>query len=314
MNIVFCTDNNYVMPCGIAIISLFENNKDTEINIHIIGSNISDVSENILKGITDKYGAQIFFYSIEEKDLKKFDQVPVGSQHLTSSCYTRLFLANILPHHIEKIIYLDCDLIILDKLSELWNTNINGFSVAGVIDSPTFLAKTYEELKYSDKYPYINSGVLLINLKYWRDNDVITSFLMYSQNNYENIRWNDQDIINGVLHNSILLLSIRYNIHHFFFKRRFDVDEYKKDREHALRNPVIVHFTNPAKPWFKESDHPMTDKYLEYKKISPWKDTLIGWGNIPLKRKIKYYKRLILYSLGIKNKKSVDQILNSSYK
>ena len=87
----------------------------------------------------------------------------------------------------------------------------------------------------------------------------------------------------------------------FFFERKANAYQYQEEMYEAQRNPVIVHFTSSSKPWNKGSLHPLTSKYIEYKNISLWRSTPLKWDNIPLKKKFKYYKRVILYSLGLKN-------------
>lgn len=304
-HIVFCTDNNYVMPCGITIISLLEHNIGTDITIHIIGMNLNDISKTSLKDIAENRGAIIYFYNIDKAYLDEFNLVMDGPKHINISTYIRLFAPEILPVDVDKILYLDCDLIIVGNLSELWNTDIENYSVAGVIDAPTFRSVTYQRLNYSSECSYINAGVLLINLKYWRDNNVQSKLLKYVADNSANIVYHDQDVINGVLHDTALLLPLKYNMHHFFYLRKWNAYDYHEEMLEARNNPVIVHFSTGNKPWVKGSFHPYTEKYQEYKTLSPWKDEPIGWGNLGFNKKLKYYKRVILYSLGLKKPKYI---------
>ncbi len=300
MHIAFCTDDNYSMPCGIAIVSLLENNRGEDITIHLLGCNLNTNNQKLLKETADKYKIQILFYDIKEKDLEKFQLSTEGPQYISISTFIRLFLAEIISESIPKILYLDCDLMVTGKLNELWNTNINNYSIGGVIEFLTFKAETFKNLKYPDEYAYINAGVLLINLKYWRENNVLNKFSEYAENNKANIKFLDQDIINGTLYASTLLLPIKYNTHMFFFERKTNAYQYQEEMYEAQKNPVIVHFTSASKPWNKGSLHPLTSKYIEYKNISLWKNIPLTWGDIPLKKKLKYYKRIILYSLGLK--------------
>lgn len=300
MDVVFCTDNNYVMPCGITMTSLLENNKSEGVAIHIVGLSLLDDSKEALKGIADKYKSKIHFYEIDKTYLNKFDLSLTGAGHISIATYIRFFLLEILPPTLHKVLYLDCDLMIMDDLSDLWDTNLENYSMAGVIDRPTFEAETYKYLNYDNKYPYINAGVLLINLNYWVNNDTQNKLLRYTKENYDIIKRNDQDVMNSVLHESILLLPIRYNMHNFFFWRKCNAYQYQDEIKEALKKPAIIHFTTSMKPWLKGSVHPLRKEYLKYKKLSPWKDTPITWGNISFGRKMRYYKRVIFDKLGIK--------------
>lgn len=293
------------MPCGITIISLLENNRANKVTVHLIGLEVSLANKEILKGICNKYNTEIRFYDVDKEFLNKIELPVKGAGHINVSTFIRLFLADILPADMEKVLYLDCDLLVLQDLSELWNTDMHNRSVAGVIDSPTFKPETYAKLKYPDAYAYINAGVLLINLKYWRDRSVLDKFLNYIASNFENIDRKDQDIINGTLYESIKLVPLKYNMHNFFFWRKCNVYQYQQQLEEALREPVVIHFTTSMKPWLKGTVHPMTKRYMEYKKLSPWKDTPVTWGNLTTKRKVRYYKRLILHSLRLRKHKFV---------
>jgi lipopolysaccharide biosynthesis glycosyltransferase len=306
MEIVFCTDNNYVMPCGITMVSLFENNKGEDITIHLLGTDLTESNKLTLKEITDKYKAKIVFYDVKEEYLANYNLMAYdGPGHISISCYTRLFMDKFLPLDVDKVLYLDCDLLILDNLRGLWNINVDNYSLGGVIDSYVFYTSTqvYRRLKYPEKWGYINSGVLLINLKYWREHNTLAKMLDYARTNAERIRAKDQDIINGALYDSILKLPIRYNMHNFFYRNDCDYLQYKEEVAAALKNPAIIHFITSMKPWLKGCVHSMAGKYLEYKELSPWKDVPVTWGNLTVKRKLRYYKRFILDALGIKKHK-----------
>lgn len=307
MDVVFCSDDNYVMHCGIAMISMLENNKNADIVTHIVGKGISDENKAVLKGISDKYNAQIKFYNISDEELSKYP-LPPTPLHINVSAYIRLFLFDILPQEIEKVLYLDCDLVVVDDLSDLWNINIDNYSVAGVIDSneytdADYLARKFDPLK---SYTYINSGVMLMNLKYWREHNVLDKLIAYIRDNYESIHYADQDTLNGALPDSIGFLPFRYNVHLTFFTNKFRVlDAFQKEIDAALHDIAIIHYTTSMKPWLKGCVHPLKDTFLKYKAMSPWKDVPITWGNQPGSKKRRYYKRLILGKLGFKKYKSV---------
>lgn len=307
MDVVFCTDNNYVMPCGIAMVSLLENSPNQNIVVHIIGLELYDSTKELLKGIADKYNIRIAFYEITLAFLDNFSFPIEGPKHLTISTYIRLFLSEILPSDIDKILYLDCDLIVTDNISDMWNTDISNYTVAGVVDTQSFSPTIFEKLHYDRKYSYINAGVLLINLKAWREQDIQAKLLEYTNRNKANLVHHDQDIINGTLHASILLLPLKYNVHSFFFRRNFEGHGYQNEIREALKKPAVIHFTTGGKPWKKDSLHPLTHVYLHYKKLSPWANTPIQWSDIPLYKRFKYLKRQIFHALGLKKRRYLTE-------
>lgn len=325
MNIVFCIDSNYIMPCGIAMTSVLENNKSKNITIYIIGMGLQDKDCNILEQIAIKYHTEIHFFDIDKTLLDKYNFPLTGkaaSKYMTLACYARLFVSDILPQDINKVLYLDCDLYVADNLDELWNTSIENYSVAGVLDPVMFIPSigSYDRLNYGSDLPYINTGVLLINLEYWRQNNIIKDFIAFVREYQDKIVAHDQDVLNGVLHKTITLLPLRFNMQSCFYNRKVEIKfskalnlaQFYSQLKEAREFPCIVHFTNIYKPWIKGLFHPMVKEYLRYMNLTPWGSNTRKWGNSPLKYKIKYCKRMILYTLKIKRSTYVK--LNSKVK
>ena len=124
MDIVCCLDKDYLMPLGVMIYSLCENNKNEDITFHIVHNNLTYLEENSLRKITNKYVKRIFFYTINYSDLSNITIGNREQQKLSISTYFRLFIGDILPKHVKKIIYLDGDIIVCDNLRELWNIDM----------------------------------------------------------------------------------------------------------------------------------------------------------------------------------------------
>ncbi|NDW18226.1 glycosyltransferase family 8 protein [Dysgonomonas sp. 216] len=307
MNIALCTDNNYVMPCGITIISLLENNRDNKIVLHIVGMGLSDYSKGKLSDIIAQYkNASVFFYEMDEDFLKPYGFLLGNSKYLSFATYIRLFLGDLLPADVKKVLYLDSDIIIAKNLIELWNTDITGYSVAGIPDLGAFDPHVFETLGYPSKFEYVNAGVLLINLSYWREKNLIKVFLEFYKNKYSKLTMNDQDIINGTLYDSKLLLPIKFNVIDFYYlTKKRNVYQYQDDINEAIEDPVIIHFNSINKPWLRLSLHPLTNEFLKYKKMSPWAKVPLAWTNITRKQKIRYYKRKLLYALKLKEHKFI---------
>ncbi len=308
MNVVFCTDNNYIMPCGIAMISLLENNSHNDVIIHIVGKELTSKNKSILEGIVSKYNTAIQFYTINDDQLSKY-KLPPTANYINISTYIRLFLFDILPTPIEKIIYLDCDLVVVDDLIDLWNTNIENYSIAGVIDSTDQIEKAYLDSQFNPQksYTYINAGVLLMNLNYWREKNILEELLLYAEEKPDKILYADQDMLNGALTESITKIPVRYNVHMALCSKKYKVlSIFQKEIDEGLKDRAITHYTTSMKPWLKGCTHPFKKDFLLYKAISPWKDLPITWGNIPRKVRRRFYKRLILGKLGIKKYRPIQ--------
>ncbi|GHT96383.1 hypothetical protein FACS1894141_6470 [Spirochaetia bacterium] len=107
----------------------------------------------------------------------------------------------------------------------------------------------------------------------------------------EKLRWWDQDALNGVLIKDLLVLPFKYNMQTFFFNedpmlRAESLSEIKAE----LKDPVLLHFSTPLKPWFKGSDHPLDGEYYKYLRLSPWKKhKAVFPHNTTMYRKLRFY-------------------------
>lgn len=95
--------------------------------------------------------------------------------------FYRCVLASILPSTISRVIYLDSDTLVLGSLKELWDTNLNQLALAGVQDTVSPNPSYFERLQYAPSYNYINGGVLLLNLAYWRKHNIEQQCIKYYQ-------------------------------------------------------------------------------------------------------------------------------------
>lgn len=268
IHIVSCTDNNYVMPLGVAMTSAFINCQSA-VTYHIITTDVvSDTNKAKLLECANKYNGQVVFYDIKSDVLA---QLPVReSGYLSVACYVRIFIEQLLPVYIDRVIYLDCDLIVNQDLNELWTTPLT-CKAAGVVYDSIVKDEFYDRLMYDRKFLYFNSGVMLINLDYWREHKIMKQCLDFIKHYPNRIVCEDQDVLNAVLHENTLYLPIKYNaICTVFFKEYQFPSEYSVEVEEARKNPVIVHYSW-IKPWHRECDHTLADLFFKYQNLTPWK-------------------------------------------
>lgn len=290
MDIVICTDNNYVMPSGVLFCSICENNRQENITFHVIADqSFSDENRRALLNIIKKYKKKICFYSIDSSILASF---PIGQKdqpiHITLAAYYRLYLAELLPKNLNKVLYLDGDIIVRGNLSDLWETDIKNYAVGVIPDQKEGLINSYNRLKYPQRLGYFNSGVLLINLDYWRKNNILNDFLSYVKVNYQSLKYHDQDILNFIFRNQKLRLPIKYNLQNeMLFKEPNISWKYEDELNEAIQNPIILHFTSRLKPWNRGCDHPYKNQFFKYQKLTQWKDIPLQPNkNKPTKKEI----------------------------
>lgn len=300
-NILCCPDNNYTPYCGIMLTSLFENNKETGFTIYIVTANITSANKEQLEQLCKSYNNRIEIIEIDNKIL---DNCPIREgDHVSIAAYYRIFAPILLPEEINKILYLDGDIIINNSIADFYNTNIDNYALGGIIDEDYLSQKKYNRLGIPFNKEYINSGVLLINLKYWREHNLTDKCLSYIDKNKKNIVQHDQDVLNAVLNGNIKQLPLKYNFQTgFLFKNVYPFDDkVKNEISDTAYNPTVIHYTTIRKPWVKRCQHPYRNHFHYYRKKSLWKNTTMIDSD-SLKAKFIYYLANIVWTLGLKKR------------
>ena len=272
MNFFISLNENYLMPAGVLMKSLFENNKGEEVNVYLCLGNGKAGFWQPLCNLGEEYNQQIHLYHIY--DYISSDNIKgIDTQRYPLEAYNRLFMTIFLPKNLHKIIYLDCDMVICENLHSLWEENIDGYALGVVTDYQNDNPNIYKRLGYDAKYGYFNSGMLLINLDYWRNNEVVPLFLDYIRKHPDILDFADQDVLNPLFYDKKKVLPIRFNLNTaFLFKKNYLLisSKYYKEIEEAFNNPTIIHFTTD-RPWFKGSPNPMLHYWEKYRDMTIWK-------------------------------------------
>lgn len=298
INVVYCTDDNFVDVCCVSIISLLENKGREQVYIYIIDNSISQKGKEkilqIVNKFVDAYLEFLLFPKLEESLPVK---VKYDKTHLSISTFGRLFIGNLLNKQIEKIIYLDCDTVVLKNLKELFEFDLKGYVIGGVDDCKS---KRYRQvLGLSSTAKYINAGVLLIDLKKWREEECEKKIISYIERYNGKIHFEDQGAINAAINPYIIQLPICFNVmtHNFdmdfheLMKFRNPVMQYTpKIIRNAIQNPCIIHFTSSfltkGRVWNSETNHKMKDVYVHYMKEASVTEKKY---NPSAKNKIKFF-------------------------
>ena len=304
MDIVMCTDKYYVMPCGVMLYSICQNNQDVDITFHIvIDESVNPSMQNSLGNtVFPKSSKKVQFYTVNGNDyshLPRLDKTNSKS-YITKATYYPLYLTEILPTNIDKVLFLDCDIIVRHSLKDLWNTDLDNYSVGVVPDVGEGVIDKYNRLRYPPSKGYFNSGVLLINMRKWRDEQIIVKFVEFMQNHSDWIKLHDQDVMNKVFCDDKLILPITYNFQEGYLWNDlfYDYWKYEKQVLAARKDPVIIHYTD-SKPWIEGCAHPFKNVFYKYQANTVWAHTLLirkehahRIGST-IKNSIKYIFRLI---------------------
>ncbi|HBL14337.1 MAG TPA: glycosyltransferase family 8 protein [Cyanobacteria bacterium UBA11162] len=282
--VVLAADDRYAMPLTVTICSLLANlSQDYQLTIFIIDGGIKQANKRKLFQSINSNRCQVNWLKPQPEKLKKVKL----SGRIPIAAYYRLLIPDLLPAEFDKVIYLDCDLIILEDLAKVWNLELDNHYILAAqdttvpyISSPDGLAN-YKQLGISEQAKYFNSGVLAINLKKWREDNIADQAIKYVEENKQYIRWWDQDALNAVLVGKWGELDLRWNQMPNVYGDSFWQDPYFKHYHYddLVSHPYIIHFATQLKPWRFECQHPAKDTffyYLDQTLWSGWRPTY--WG------------------------------------
>lgn len=304
MNIVYAGDDNFAEILGISMISLFENNTECDcITVYILDDGIGDDNKEKLNSIGEKYNRKLIFMPIP--NLHELAGVEIHTNSRWSlSTFSRLFLEKILPEAVEQVIYLDCDILVMDSLENLFNMDLKDYCCGAVFDCISDGHKANVGLNSNDNY--FNAGVMLISLRNWRKENLFMQFTDFINRYNGNTPYVDQGVINGVISRKIKPIDVKYNCYTVLFDFSYeDMLKYRKPSKYyseqevleAKKNPVIVHFTTSFlsfRPWVEGCKHPYAADWIKYKMMSPWADVPMRKDNSSVKKKlaVKIYSML----------------------
>ncbi len=271
-------DRKYAPPLTVMLKSLLANAAGARrFIVYVLSDGLGPVVRTTIRSSLSDRRAEIRFVEIDQKPLQDLKL----SHHASPAVYYRLLLQTAVPEEIDRLIYLDSDLIVNADLQALWEMEFHGKTLLAVQeqsrDAQTVSAAgalpSYLDLGLPPDAKYFNSGVMLIDLKKWRDTDVSGRVLAYLRNYRSKVLWWDQDALNAVLAGDWGELDHRWNLlTQTFTNPRWD-DGPVKDRrayETLVRHPFILHFNTGNKPWDRGNRHPRRELFFHYLSLTRW--------------------------------------------
>jgi lipopolysaccharide biosynthesis glycosyltransferase len=172
--------------------------------------------------------------------------------------YTRLFIPEILAQENDRLLYMDCDMIVLSSLRPLMELDLGDCAAAAVPDAESAHPAKDGRVPFPADAPYFNSGLILMDLPRWRERNLTQAVLDVFEREGEGAGWGDQDALNLALMGQWKPLDLAWNVT-------------RPVAEAGCRDPKIVHFTG-TKPWTAACKHPGREHYLRYRALTPWRN------------------------------------------
>lgn len=286
--IVFATNEGYAPYAGVTITSIIENSsKEYFYDMYVF---YTDLSEDTISRFHQIKGDN---FSVTCLDVNAHidRELLYENFHFSKEMYYRILIPTILEQY-KKVIYLDCDMVVLGDISELYQTELKGYVLAGVNDVMHLKSKTYvAETLNLDTSKYINSGMLVINCEEFKKQDIKNKCFKTLAEIDIKLRYPDQDIINITCQNKIKFLDPCWNyIWHYNFPRFNQTPdlllsaEDEKEYVKKSKNIKIIHYTSNVKPW-NNYNTVYTSYFFKYADLTPsFKDIIYDrYNNIILK-------------------------------
>lgn len=266
INILVTLNENYMPQLNVMLSSMRINNPGEKFDIYLMHRGISKKRLAETEIAMEKFGYGFFPILIDEN---VFTDVPTGKLY-PQEMYYRLCAPKLLPDNIDKIIYLDPDLLIINPLRPLWDMDMgSNIFAAASHTGKTDLSNSVNKLRLGTATKYYNSGVLLMNLPMARREVSPEEIFKFARNHSRELILPDQDILNILYGNKIL------EINDFIWN--YDARNYSNyllrsggvsDADWVMRNTAILHFCGKTKPWKDIYRHRFGLLYKHYMQIS----------------------------------------------
>jgi lipopolysaccharide biosynthesis glycosyltransferase len=265
MTAVIVTDDNYAQHLGVMLTSLFENKRSNQpLRTYLISNGLHSDNQAKLNRIFERYQSECIFLDINPQ---KFAHLSVKN-HMSHAAYYKISIPELIPE--DKVIFLDCDLVIKEDISCFWNLNITEYHLAAV-ENPDF--DRYDQLGIPLGSRTFNSGVMLLNLNAWRKDSISEKVMEFLIGNSHKTALHDQDGFNSVLYDKWLAVAPKWNQQTKFFSMKLDMSSFSQEEwMDALKKPAIIHYTTSSKPWQYTNIHPFKAEYYKYLKLTEWSD------------------------------------------
>lgn len=260
---------DYMPHCAAMLHSALTHLEGRDVHVHYLhGPDIPDRSIRSLTEMIERKNGSASFLSIPDE---RIEGLPI-TQHFNRAMWYRVHLPELIPD-VDRVLYLDADLIVLDSLGPLWDTDLADNYLAAVTNVFGPWDMHYPATLGVSASSYFNTGVLLMNLEAMRRDDCTTALRDYALEHGETLWFCDQDAMNVLLGGRRLPLHPRWNCMNSLYIFPASTDVFGGDRvEEARRSPAVRHFEGGGanKPWHYLCDHPMREAYFEHRRQTPW--------------------------------------------
>lgn len=272
LHISYGIDRNFLYGCGISIASILKNNSNISFSFHVFTDYFDEEQSQLFHDLALQYKTSIQIYVVDCEQLKSLP----STKNWSYATYFRFIIADYFSDHLERLIYMDADIMCQGSLKELLDIKFGQNEIAAVVPErdSVWWKKRADALSIpSIATGYFNAGFLVINLVNWaKDNISTKAMALLSQEEVKaKLSYLDQDILNMLLTEKVIYLDQKYNTQ---YSLNYELQKGKKENP-ITENTILIHYIGPTKPWHEWANYATSQPFIDAKNASPWK-------NIPL--------------------------------
>ncbi|TCU24595.1 lipopolysaccharide biosynthesis glycosyltransferase [Rhizobium azibense] len=285
--IAFGLDTTYLPHAAVVLASLIANAPGAKFRFLVVHDGISPQARSTF----ERCGEGHRFDWLEIKGSSVLGMP--GKRHISRAGYYRLMLAELAPPDIDRVLYLDADLVVMGDIRELYASDLGEHAIGAVCDVGMDGEVFAERFQLQpQRLGYFNSGVLLMDLAKLRASDDLSKVITVLETRIDDMEYGDQCALNVVFWSRWKQLDILWNVQRRMLMPQEGKPCYATAAEIKKgRRPKIIHFTEHNKPWSTDGWHPLIWTYYRYLKKTPYRAQVLKLGEVhfvkDLRRKIK---------------------------
>ncbi len=297
LNILVQSSEYYAPFAGVMLTSLFKNNQEIDqISVYLMTADMSEKNRGRFRSLAEQYRREIKF--IDTKEIDRFlenNQAP--RYHGAYTPYYKIFALSVIKDKIDRLIYLDSDMVINGSLSALMTCDLGGHVLGMCIDP---IHAKYKNLIGCKSEDYYNTGMIVFDVRKWKECRGAERVIKHMTTVRAAYPLVDQDLLNIVFSGEIAVILQKYNCYsvvfvykdYRFLKKAYGITNYYSEEEvmSAKQDPVILHCieTFGLRPWH-EGEHPYKEIWKKYWKSSLWNDFSFIAYNAPIMNKSQHF-------------------------
>jgi lipopolysaccharide biosynthesis glycosyltransferase len=251
-------DRNYLTPFYVLLTSILKNNSDVKITFHcIVNDDVTIFEQRAIKDYIESNHCIYQMYQVDEELIAKF----VLSGTWTPAVYYKMFFPILVPLSVEKLLYLDTDMLVIGDLKPLFEINLDDQALGAVYDN---YVKNQPAIGILDDGNYFNSGMLLFNIPKWKELNLSEKAIDFLAQFPEKIKFVDQCALNAVSVGHWLRLPEKFNLLYSYIPQHIS----RKELNEFIQDKIVIHFTL-QRPWHFLCENRLRNLYKYYYNLSP---------------------------------------------